>query len=493
MPGALEGGFGVPRVTQRNAFRRIPSCGAVKPRVVGVQYFNNILETIGNTPLVKLNKVTAGLQPLVLAKLEYMNPGGSVKDRIGPAMVAAAEKAGQLKPGGTIVEGTSGNTGVGLALCAAVKGYKTVFTMSDKQSREKQLLLKAFGAKVLVCPTAVPPEHPESYYSVAKRVHESTPNSIYPNQYYNEANPWAHYYSTGPEIWRQTEGKITHFIATVGTGGTISGTAKYLKEQNPAIKVIGVDPEGSILKEYKETGEYHPEHAHAYKVEGFGEDIIPSTVWFDLIDEFVKVNDKESFVMARRLAREEGVFGGGSCGSAVAATVKYLRREKLGPDAVVVVLLPDSGSRYITKFYSDEWMMENGYLEQTDDVGSVLATKEGGPSVLLQVRPQQKLREAMDLMERHGVSQLPVVDETGVSVGSVHEHDLLARALQDPRVLDGPVQRVMGAPLPMLEADEPSRRAVDLLKDHAAVLVKRKNDIEGILTKADLVRWLARR
>ncbi|HWG89907.1 MAG TPA: cystathionine beta-synthase [Candidatus Thermoplasmatota archaeon] len=458
-----------------------------------MQYYNNILETIGNTPLVKLNKITAGLKPLVLAKCEFFNPGGSVKDRIGPAMVAAAEKEGKLKPGGTIVEGTSGNTGVGLALCAAVKGYKTVFTMSDKQSREKQLLLKSFGAKVYVCPTAVPPEHPDSYYSVAKRVHETTPNSIYPNQYYNENNPWAHYHSTGPELWRQTEGKITHYIATVGTGGTISGTGKYLKEKNPNIKVIGVDPEGSILKEYKETGEYHPEHAHSYKVEGFGEDIIPSTVWFDVIDEFVKVNDKESFLMGRRLAREEGIFAGGSSGSAVAAALKYLKRENLGPDAVVVILLPDSGSRYITKFFSDEWMAENGYLEQTDDVGSMLAAKDAPPGQLFTVAPTDPARAALDLMDKHGVSQVPVVDAAGMSVGSLTEADLLARAVADPSVLGRAVQTLMGAPLPMVEASEPTRRAIDLLKDHPAVLVKHKAGIEGILTRHDVVRWLAKR
>lgn len=457
-----------------------------------MRYHENVLSLIGNTPLVKLNRVTEGARPLVLAKLEYLNPGGSVKDRVGPAMVEAAEKAGELRPGGTIVEGTSGNTGVGLALVAALKGYRTVFTLNDKQSREKQLLLKAFGARVVVCPTAVAPDDPRSYYSIAKKIHAETPNSIYPNQYENQANPWVHYRTTGPEIWRDTDGRVTHYFVASGTGGTISGAGKYLKEQNPGVKVIGIDPEGSILKEYKETGEYHPERAYSYKVEGFGEDIIPGATWFEHIDEFVKVSDRESFIMARRLAREEGIFAGGSAGSAVAGMLKYIREKGLGPDAVCVVILPDSGSRYIAKFYSDEWMEENGYLEASDSVGRLLDAKPH-PAEILSVTRADTVRRALDTMAQHGVSQLPVLDEKGECVGSVEEGIATAHVMGNPNVIAEPVSAIMGSPFPALESTAPVSAAVSRLKDSSAILVRRAGRVDGILSRYDLLAHLAKR
>ncbi len=320
---------------------------------------NNILELIGNTPMVRLNNLTTGLKPTILAKMESLNPGGSVKDRIGVEIIEAAEKEGVLKPGGTIVEATSGNTGVGLALVAAVKGYKTVFVMPDKMSMEKVRLLKAYGAKVVITPTTVPRDSPESYYSVAERIARETPNSFYANQYFNHRNPQAHYKTTGPEIWTQTNGKIDVLVAGVGTGGTITGIAKYLKEKNPKIKIIGVDPEGSVFHHHVKGEKWE---IHTYKVEGIGEDFLPGTVDLSLIDEFILVSDKESFLMARRLAKEEGIFVGGSSGAAVHATLKIAK--DYGKDKTMVVILRDSGYRYISKFFSDEWMEANGFLDE---------------------------------------------------------------------------------------------------------------------------------
>ncbi|OLD76948.1 MAG: hypothetical protein AUI33_04580, partial [Ignavibacteria bacterium 13_1_40CM_2_61_4] len=323
-------------------------------------YYASILETIGNTPLVQMPKIMDGVKGLVLAKLEMMNPGGSVKDRIGEKMIEEAEAKGTLRPGGTIIEPTSGNTGLGLAMVAAIKGYRAVFTMPDKMSREKIDLLKALGARVVVTPTAVPPDHPESYYRVAERIHRETPNSILPNQYANQANPRAHYETTGPEIWRDTDGKVTHFVCGMGTGGTISGVGSYLKEKNPKVRIIGVDPLGSILKDYfykKETIK-----PHTYKIEGIGEDFIPESTWFQYIDEIVKVADKEAYLMTRRLAREEAILAGSSSGAAVVAARRIA--ETLGPNDLLVVLLPDTGERYLSKAHNEEWLKEQGYLEE---------------------------------------------------------------------------------------------------------------------------------
>jgi cystathionine beta-synthase len=325
-------------------------------------YLNNIIEAIGNTPLVKLNSVTDGIKATILAKVEYFNPGNSVKDRMALRMIEDAEKAGILKPGGTIIEGTSGNTGMGLALAAIAKGYKCIFTMSDKQSKEKMDILRAVGAEVLVCPTNVSPDHPDSYYSVAKRLNQEIPNSFYPNQYDNLSNTAAHYETSGPEIWKQTEGKITHFAAGVGTGGTICGISKYLKEQNPAIQAIGLDTYGSVFKKYKETGIFDENEIYAYATEGIGEDILPKNVDFSLIDTFIKVTDKDAALMTRRLAKEEGLFVGWSCGSAVYGAMEYAR-EHLTENDTMVIVLPDHGTRYLAKIYNDDWMKEQGYLD----------------------------------------------------------------------------------------------------------------------------------
>jgi cystathionine beta-synthase len=328
-----------------------------------MKYLNHITEAIGNTPLVKLNNVTKGIKPTILAKVEYMNPGNSVKDRMAIRMIEDAEKAGILKPGGTIIEGTSGNTGMGLALAAIAKGYKCIFTLADKQSKEKIDILRAVGAEVMVCPTNVAPDHPDSYYSVAKRLNEEIPNSFYPNQYDNMSNWAAHYESTGPEIWEQTEGKVTHFITGVGTGGTVTGISRYLKERNPKVVTVGIDTYGSVFKKYKETGIFDENEIYAYATEGIGEDILPKNVDFDVIDTFLKVTDKDGAVMTRRLAKEEGLFVGWSCGTAVYGAMEYAREHNLTEDDVIVVLLPDHGTRYLGKIYNDDWMRAQGYID----------------------------------------------------------------------------------------------------------------------------------
>lgn len=328
-----------------------------------MKYLNHITEAIGNTPLVKLNSITKGIKPIILAKVEYMNPGNSVKDRMAIRMIEDAEKAGILKPGGTIIEGTSGNTGMGLALAAIAKGYKCIFTLSDKQSQEKMDILRAVGAEVRVCPTNVAPDHPDSYYSVAKRLNEEIPNSFYPNQYDNMSNWAAHYESTGPEIWEQSEGKVTHFVTGVGTGGTVTGISRYLKEQNPEVITVGIDTYGSVFKKYKETGIFDENEIYAYATEGIGEDILPKNVDFDVIDTFIKVTDKDGALMTRRLAKEEGLFVGWSCGTAVFGALEYARDNNLTEDDVIVVLLPDHGTRYLAKIYNDDWMRAQGYID----------------------------------------------------------------------------------------------------------------------------------
>ena len=454
-----------------------------------MKYAQNILETLGNTPLVRLNKVTAGLKPLVLAKLEQFNPGGSVKDRIGIAMIEDAERKGLLRAGGTIVEPTSGNTGIGLALVAALKGYKMIFTVPDKQSREKINMLKAYGAKVVVTPTAVAPDHPDSYYKVAERLHKETPNSFLPYQYYNPNNPEAHYRTTGPEIWRDTEGKVTHFVAGMGTGGTISGVGRYLKERNRKVQVIGADPYGSVLAEL-----YYRKHqrAYPYKVEGIGEDFLPETTHFQYVDEILKATDKESFLMARRLAREEGILAGGSSGAAVAVAVKAAK--DLDKDAVMVVLLPESGDRYLNKIYNDEWMREMGYLGEEPGVAGILLRKaEAGVPSVLTISAKDTIAEAILLMSRHNVSQLPVVDG-GTVVGSVREDTLLARLVKSPKARSAKIRSVMGKAFPVVTPETELETVFRLLdRGNAAVLIGRKDNLEGIVTRIDVIQHLSRK
>jgi cystathionine beta-synthase len=455
-----------------------------------VDVSDTILDTIGHTPLVRLNKVTDGIAATVLAKLEFMNPGGSVKDRIGTAMIDAAEKVGLLKPGGTIIEPTSGNTGVGLALVAALRGYRVTFTIPDKMAQEKINLLKAFGARVVVCPTAVPPDHPDSYYKVAERIHSETPNSFLPNQYTNQNNPQAHYLTTGPEIWEQTDGKITHFVCGIGTGGTISGVGKYLKEQSPSVKVIGVDPYGSIIRDFFYTGE--KVEPHTYKVEGIGEDIIPETTHFRYIDEVLKVGDNESFLMARRLSREEGLLVGGSSGTAVVAALRVARN--LDEEAVVVVLLPDTGERYLSKVHSDEWMREHGFLEEEmAPLMSILNTKEEDLPPVVTLRASDPVAVAVERMRHHNISQIPVM-EGGIPVGSVREDALMQRLVEKPSLHHEEVREVMDEPFPMVGPNADLEAVAKLLqRGNPAVLVGSEERVEGIVTRIDVIEYLARK
>lgn len=453
-----------------------------------MRYHGSILEAVGRTPLVRLRGAD-GTEALLLAKLENLNPGGSVKDRIGLAMVEDAEIRGLLEPGGTIIEPTSGNTGVGLAMVAALKGYRCVFTIPDKMSQEKVNLLRAFGARVHVCPTAVPPDSPKSYYRVAERLHAETPNSFVPDQYSNPQNPQAHYETTGPEIWADTEGKVTHFVCGMGTGGTISGAGRYLKEQNPDVRVIGVDPVGSILAEYfrsRERGE-----PQTYKVEGIGEDIVPETTDFAVIDDVITVDDRTSFAYARRLAREEGILVGGSSGSALAAAFEVAR--DAAPDDVIVVLFPDTGERYLSKVHSEEWLRQHGFLEEPPPLVDILAAKEPGLPDLVQVEASDPVGRAVDLMRTHTVSQLPVLKD-GSPVGSLREDVLLTRLLQDPKLREEPVERVMEDPFPEVDLRADLEEVSSLLRrGSSAVLVREKGALRGIVTRIDLVEYLARR
>ncbi len=455
----------------------------------GIRYYNSILDTIGKTPLVKLNRIVEGYKPLIFAKVEFFNPGGSVKDRIGLGMIEEAEQDGRLKPGGTIVESTSGNTGMGLAIAAAIKGYKCVFTMPDKMSIEKIQLLRAFGAEVIVTPTAVPHESPESYTEVAKRVVRETPNSILADQYYNPKNPEAHYETTGPEIWEQTGGQIDYFVCGVGTGGTISGTGRYLKEKNPQVKVVGVDPKGSGLREFFYTKKMKTEFK-TYKVEGIGQDFVPGALNFDYIDEMIEVNDKESFLLARRMTREEGMFVGGSSGTAMAGTLKLAAR--LTEKDVIVVLLPDTGERYLSKIYNDDWMRENRFLIPEKITLRFIQDAKRGTSKLISIDPVTTVRKALDLLGKHNVSQLPVIDK-GHAVGSVEESDLMSSVLVNPALFDAPVSSLMKAPFRTVHIDESINQAIALLsKKHAAVLVQNEGTIEGIVTRFDVIEYMSR-
>lgn len=455
--------------------------------------YANVLETIAWTPLVRLSRVTQGIKTPVYGKAEFFNPGGSVKDRIGLPMIEDFERSGLLKPGGTIVEGTSGNTGVGLALAAALKGYKCIFTMPDKMSQEKVRLLKAFGAEVIITPTAVPADHPDSYTSMAKRIAAETPNAVLANQFYNQVNPQAHYDTTGPELWEQTEGRITHFVAGAGTGGTLTGTGRYLKEKNPKVQIVGADPVGSILAEvWRSNGANKPQGA-PYKVEGIGQDKIPGTLDLSVIDEYQTVSDRDAFAMARRLTREEGLFVGGSAGLIAHAALSVARRIN-DPDACVVTVLCDTGERYLSKVFNDEWMRENQMLDaEKMTLGQLLSAKGGDIPALVNTTPGASVRQALGLMSLHNVSQLPVMDGANC-VGSVSESVLSVRGLEDTKVLERTVSDVMDSPFPVVDAQMPVDAAVKMLgRNNPAVLVRDHGTVQGILTRSDLLQFLMAR
>ncbi len=454
--------------------------------------YANVIETIGWTPLIRLNAVTRGIRTPVYAKAEFYNPGGSVKDRIGLPIIERAEREGNLKPGGTIVEGTSGNTGVALAIAAALRGYKCIFTMPDKMSQEKVRLLKAFGAEVIITPTAVPPDHPDSYVEMAKRIAKETPNAILANQFYNDANPEAHYATTGPELWEQSEGRITHFVAAAGTGGTLSGVGRYLKEKNPKVKIIAGDPVGSILAEYFNTDGKTKTEGVPYKIEGIGQDKIPGTLDMSVIDEYHTVGDKESFSMARRLTREEGLFVGGSSGLIASVALKTAR-EVNDPSAFVVTLLCDTGERYLSKLYSDEWMRENQMLDTPKlNLDHVLGRKNGSRSVI-SIAPGTSVRQALGLMSLHDVSQLPVMDADSC-VGSVSDWSLSQKSLENAKLLELPVSDVMESPFPVVSSSQPVESVVKLLsKSNPAVLVQEDGAVQGIITRSDMLDFVMSR
>jgi len=450
--------------------------------------YDSVLDTIGWTPLIRLARVGAGIRTPVYGKAEYANPGASVKDRIGLAIIEAAEQAGELKPGGVIVEGTSGNTGVGLAVAAALKGYRCIFTLPDKMSQEKVRLLKAYGAEVVVTPTAVPPDHPENYIMKAKQIVKETPGAIFANQFFNPVNPEAHYRTTGPEIWEQTGGRVTHLVAGAGTGGTVSGTGKYLKEKNPAIRVIAGDPVGSLYSGFFRTrsmGQGAP-----YKVEGIGGDKIPTTILWDWIDEFRQLPDRESFAMARRMAREEGILLGGSAGLNVALSLQ-VAREVDDPDACVVTILCDTGERYLSKLFNDEWMQENQLLDLPRTTVEDLLNRphRRGPS-LVSVAPSAQVRQALNLMRTWDVSQIPVVEDQ-TCLGVLMDGPLMQQALAQPALLDRPVREVMDAPLPVVEASLPSDRLAPMLtRESPAALVRKDGKLLGIVSRFDVLEQL---
>ena len=450
--------------------------------------FENVLETIGWTPLIRLQRVTDGARTPVFAKAEFFNPGGSVKDRIGLAMIEAAEREGRLKSGGVIVEGTSGNTGVGLAIAAAIKGYRCIFTMPDKMSQEKVRLLKAFGADVIVTPTAVPPDHPDNYVQTAKRIVAETPGAILADQFYNPVNPQMHYETTGPELWAQTDGRITHLVASAGTGGTISGAGKFLKEQNPRIKVIAGDPLGSIFASYHKTGEKG--EGYPYKVEGIGNDKLPSTLWFDVIDEYRTISDRDAFTYGRRLTREEGLFVGGSAGLIV-KVAHDLAHEVDDAEALIVCILPDTGERYLSKMYNEEWLRENRLIEpERLTARDMVKRKDSHAPPLVTVTRDTPTREALALITRYDISQLPVCDN-GECVGSIAESTLMGRIIENPAVLDQPIATFMDAPLPVIEADTPMSGVGRLLtRQTPAVLIRVDGKLNGIVTRFDVVRYL---
>lgn len=456
---------------------------------------DTILDTIGHTPLVRLHKVTRGVAPDVLAKVEYFNPGGSVKDRIGVSIIEAAERSGQLKPGGTIVEATSGNTGIGLAMAAAVKGYKCILVMPDKMSDEKIRTLRAYGAKVVITPTAVDKDDPRSYYKVAERLARETPNAILGNQYHNPANPAIHYATTGPEIWEQTGGQVDAFVAGMGTGGTITGVGRYLKEKNPNVKIVGVDVVGSLLLATWQQGRL-PENPvlKTYKLEGIGEDFLPSTLDLGVCDLVVQVSDREAFLMARRIVREEGIFVGGSCGAAVAGALKAIPMLNLTQAHTVVVLLPDSGSRYLSKFFDDNWMRENGFLNTDWSQGTVGDFLQANPlRPATTICPEESLSNAISCMKQNGFSQLPLTDAEGRLKGIVMESDLLSYMLDHPREMleTTPVYAVARAAA-AVEESTPLNTLSDVLQRHkAAVLVDAQGRVRHVITMMDVIDFLA--
>jgi cystathionine beta-synthase len=458
--------------------------------------YASVLETIGWTPLIRLNRITRGCRTPVYGKADFFNPGGSVKDRIGLPIIEAAERSGALRPGGTIVEGTSGNTGVGLAIAASMRGYKCIFTMPDKMSQEKVRLLKAFGAEVIITPTAVPADHPDNYVMMAKRIAEQTPNAILANQFYNQANPEAHYATTGPELWEQTEGRITHFVASAGTGGTITGVGRYLKERNPNIRIIAGDPQGSILAELFRR-RTHPSDAPIagapYKVEGIGQDKLPGTLDLSVVDEYHTVSDRDAFSMARRLTREEGLFVGGSAGL-ITHVAMQLARQLDDPDACVVTFLCDTGERYLSKLYNDEWMRENQLLEpDRATLGHLLATRGDGVPSLVSTTPGALVRQALGLMRLHDVSQLPVMDGDRC-VGSVTEYGLTTRGLESSRFLDATVGDVMDEPFPTVDASQSVDAVTKLLsKASPALLVTENGRTVGIVTRSDVLQFVMSR
>ncbi|MDQ0640419.1 cystathionine beta-synthase [Pedobacter sp. W3I1] len=451
-------------------------------------WYNNILETIGNTPLVKLNTITKGVPGTILAKIETTNPGNSIKDRMAVKMIEDAEKSGKLKPGGTIIEGTSGNTGMGLAMAAIIKGYKCIFTTTDKQSKEKVDALRAFGAEVIVCPTNVEPEDPRSYYSVSSRLEREVPNSWKPNQYDNLANSQAHYEQTGPEIWAQTEGKITHLVVGVGTGGTISGTGKYLKEKNPNIKVWGIDTYGSVFKKYKETGIFDKDEIYPYITEGIGEDFLPANVNFDVIDLFEKVTDKDAALMTRDIARKEGIFVGNSAGAAIGGLIQL--KDKLKPEDVVVVIFHDHGSRYMGKMYNEDWLRERGFLQDEKlTAKSILAKKESTEIVTLDA--QKSVLEAINTIKSMNISQIPVTQQ-GMIVGKIAESDILSALLENPGLKSAPISEIMTATFPFVDLNTSIDKISSLInRENSAVLVEDTSGKIEIITQYDIINAIS--
>ncbi len=452
-----------------------------------MEVLDSILDAMGRTPLVRMHRVTAGVRPTLLAKVETLSPGGSVKDRIGLRMIEAAERQGLLHPGGTIIEPTSGNTGHALAIAAAVKGYRMIFVLADKQSAEKISLLRAYGAEVVVCPTAVPRDSPESYYSVAERLSREIPGAFQPNQYFNPENPRAHYETTGPELWEQTDGRIDVFVCGMGTGGTITGATRYLKERKPAVMTVGADPEGSLY-----SGEIRP-----YKVEGIGEDFLPGTIDLSIVDRIVRVSDFDSFNMARRITREEGILVGGSAGTAMHAALEVAA--ELPADKLLVALLPDTGRNYLSKIYSDDWMRQHGFLERfpRHRVRNVLAVRQRGLPDLVTISSRQKVGRAIDMMQEYGISQMPVIEDGQVStvsqlVGSIQERSLLDRVYRDPGLIETPVGAAMESPFPVIAAGAHIDEAFAALLGGAPALVVAEADTPiGVITRVDLLEFVA--